>query len=296
MSSGAPLDEQPLKPTRQHSLIFDGASLLLTVAIFLTLLILFTLFVQRQVSRSRINNSRKVPEVRIKALASGKQCQRITQGLDQVEKLRLSYLPKLTDCLAIQTHVRKPYLNRMIALDEITIAIDDTMVHLNPAYGRAPGETTYQYLQRLRKDHLPALPVTLIQKIAFLHEAARHRPAKFQTPQLMELRSNIAQFIRIVNQSREQLAPTTPEKTSKNPLSQWRVIGGGSAKRPRRTPFGGSDGGRFLVQQGYVQTNRSPLVEEEISLLPMGCSSSTENTPKKHQRRQSDSLTRSKEV
>ncbi|CAJ0950232.1 unnamed protein product, partial [Mesorhabditis belari] len=289
-------DEEAKDPpaVQQSFLIFDGASLLYVLTIFLTTIIIMGIFAKRQIVRHRVNFSRKVPEVRLKAIAPKKVCDRVNEKLEQVQKLRQSYLPKLTDCLAIQSHNKKPYLQRMIALDEITMGIDDTMTRINTDYARLPGETTYKYLLRLKKDVLPGLSIALVQRIAYLHESARYRPERFDVPELMELRSLLAQFLKIVNSNGSKITPQTPEKTPKGPLSQWRVIGSGN-KRQRRTPFGGSDGGRLLVQSGYVTNNRGAGIEEQIALLPIG-SSSTEATPKKHVRHQSDMPQRSKEI
>ena len=50
------------------------------------------------------------------------------------------------------------------------------MERINGDFARQPGETTFKYLTRLRATCLPTLTLALIQRIAFLHEAARYRP------------------------------------------------------------------------------------------------------------------------
>uniref|UniRef100_A0A0K0DAW6 NR LBD domain-containing protein n=1 Tax=Angiostrongylus cantonensis TaxID=6313 RepID=A0A0K0DAW6_ANGCA len=47
------------------------------------------------------------------------------------------------------------------------------------------------------RHKMPSLPVPLIQRIAYMHEAARFRPQKFELKHLMELRSLLNQFVKM---------------------------------------------------------------------------------------------------
>ncbi|VDP03666.1 unnamed protein product [Heligmosomoides polygyrus] len=49
------------------------------------------------------------------------------------------------------------------------------MARINPELARQAGESTLAYLTRVRTK-MPSLPIPLIQKIAYMHEAARFRP------------------------------------------------------------------------------------------------------------------------
>lgn len=193
--------------------------------------------------------------------------------LEAVGKMRKSYLPRLTDCTTIGQHSNAPYVHRMIAVDEITLEIDVQLARINPELARQAGESTLAYLTRVRTK-MPSLPIPLIQKIAYMHEAARFRPQKFELKHLMELRSLLNQFVKIIADAPVvgEATPASPAKGILHHLGQKTL-----SNKKRQSKFGGSDGGRLLA---------GAINEERISLLPTGGNRLEAST---RLRRQSDS-------
>lgn len=255
-------------------LIFDGISVLYALALCLLMIIIMAIFVQRQILRLRNNSARQRPNVSLHPI-SKKSCLSIEQALEAVGTMRKSYLPRLTDCTTIRQHSNAPYYHRMIAVDEISLEIDVQLARINPLLARNAGESTLMYLTRVRQK-MPSLPVPLIHRIAYMHEAARFRPQKFELKHLMELRSLLNQFVKIIADAPVVDAPTpaTPAKGILHHLGQKAL-----ANKKRRSKFGGSDGGRLLA--GNVD-------DERVSLLPTGRDHEQLEVPNPH-RRQSDS-------
>ncbi|VDM63633.1 unnamed protein product [Angiostrongylus costaricensis] len=199
-------------------------------------------------------------------------CLAIEQALEAVETMRKSYLPRLTDCTTIGEHSNAPYYHRMIAVDEISLEIDTELcaffeaaglinfhvitlqetksgktdiqpldvqlARIDPQLARNAGESTLAYLTRVRHK-MPSLPVPLIQRIAYMHEAARFRPQKFELKHLMELRSLLNQFVKIIGDAPvvDAATPASPAKGILHHLGQKALV-----NKKRRSNFGGSDG------------------------------------------------------
>ncbi|ETN69620.1 hypothetical protein NECAME_05202 [Necator americanus] len=262
-------------------LIFDGISVLYVLTLCLLMIIIMAIFAQRQILRLRNNSARQRPNVSLKPIAK-KSCFGIEQKLSAVETVRKSYLPRLTDCTMIGQHSNAPYVHRMIAVDEISLeigeksSVDDNsqLARIDPELARQAGESTLAYLTRVRKK-MPSLPVPLSYRIAYMHEAARFRPQRFELKHLMELRSLLNQFVKMhffflhsinsVQACTSRIAeapvvdaatPATPAKGILHHLGQKAL-----PNRKRRPKFGGSDGGRLLA--GCIN-------EEQVSLLPAG--------------------------
>ncbi|RCN45148.1 hypothetical protein ANCCAN_08835 [Ancylostoma caninum] len=72
---------------------------------------------------------------------------------------------------------------------------DSQLARIDPELARQAGESTLAYLTRVRKK-MPSLSVALTHRIAYMHEAARFRPQKFELKHLMELRSLLNQFVK----------------------------------------------------------------------------------------------------
>ncbi|CAJ0595621.1 unnamed protein product [Cylicocyclus nassatus] len=255
-------------------LIFDGISVLYVFTLFLLLIIIMAIFVQRQIFRLRNNSARQRPNVSLKPIAK-RSCLAIEQKLDAVETMRKSYLPRLTDCTTIGQHSSAPYVHRMIAVDEISLEIDSQLARIDPELARQAGESTLAYLTRVRQK-MPSLPVPLIQRIAFMHEAARYRSQKFELKDLMELRSLLNKFVKTIAEAPvvDAATPATPVKGILHHLGQKAL----QSKKRRSKAFGGSDGGRLLA--GYIN-------EEQVSLLPVRSTPQFEDPTRL--RRQSDS-------
>uniref|UniRef100_A0A0N4WRM0 HRDC domain-containing protein n=1 Tax=Haemonchus placei TaxID=6290 RepID=A0A0N4WRM0_HAEPC len=147
------------------------------------------------------------------------------------------------------------------------------LARIDPELAREAGESTLAYLTRVRKK-MPSLPVPLTQKIAYMHEAARFRPQKFELQHLMELRSLLNQFVKIIADAPVVDAATTasPAKGLLHHLGQKAL-----SSKKRQSKFGGSDGGRLLA--GCIN-------EERVSLLPVD---PDRLEPSNRLRRQSDS-------
>ncbi|EYC02251.1 hypothetical protein Y032_0101g3392 [Ancylostoma ceylanicum] len=175
-------------------LIFDGISVLYVLTLCLLMIIIMAIFAQRQILRLRNNSARQRPNVSLKPIAK-KPALGIEQKLTAVETMRKSYLPRLTDCTMIGQHSNAPYIHRMIAVDEISLEIDSQLARIDPELARQAGESTLAYLTRVRKK-MPSLSVALTHRIAYMHEAARFRPQKFELKHLMELRSLLNQFVK----------------------------------------------------------------------------------------------------
>lgn len=255
-------------------LIFDGISVLYALALCLLMIIIMAIFVQRQILRLRNNSARQRPNVSLHPI-SKRSCLSIEQALEAVETMRKSYLPRLTDCTTIGEHSNAPYYHRMIAVDEISLEIDVQLARIDPQLARNAGESTLAYLMRVRHK-MPSLPVPLIQRIAYMHEAARFRPQKFELKHLMELRSLLNQFVKIIGEAPavDAATPASPAKGILHHLGQKAL-----ANKKRRSNFGGSDGGRLLAGN---------VVDESVSLLPSENHRQELKQPTLH-RRQSDS-------
>ncbi|VDL69326.1 unnamed protein product [Nippostrongylus brasiliensis] len=163
-------------------------------------------------------------------------------------------------------------------------SLDDVqLARINPELAREAGETTLAYLTRVR-EKMPSLPVPLTHRIAYMYEAARFRPQKFELQHLMELRSLLNQFVKIIADAPavDAATPASPQKGILHHLGQKAL-----SSKKRQSKFGGSDGGRLLAS--------SINNEERISLLPSGGgrggggSASNRLDPSARLRRQSDS-------
>ncbi|GMT29110.1 hypothetical protein PFISCL1PPCAC_20407 [Pristionchus fissidentatus] len=223
-------------------LILDGISLLYILSVLVMGLIIMGIIVQRQISRNRLNSARRDPQVNFKDLGR-RQRQSIEKNLEIVRTIREGNAPKLTDCTTISEHSNAPYLHRMIAVDEVSHEIESQMERISIDYKRKPGETTLQYLMRLRGSY-PSIPLTLIHRIAFLYECARYRYQKFDMVERMELKSLLSQFMKIVADSQVRAGGGRDETI-------------GSGKQRRRDRFGGSDGVRLLMGSSFLSSSHS---------------------------------------
>ncbi|WKX88142.1 hypothetical protein Q1695_008062 [Nippostrongylus brasiliensis] len=191
--------------------------------------------------------------------------------LEAVGKMRQSYLPRLTDCTTIGQHSNAPYVHRMIAIDEISLEIDVQLARINPELAREAGETTLAYLTRVR-EKMPSLPVPLTHRIAYMYEAARFRPQKFELQHLMELRSLLNQFVKIIADAPavDAATPASPQKGILHHLGQKAL-----SSKKRQSKFGGSDAAVGLAQETAMSVAgvRDPIrnrqyYEERFGLQP----------------------------
>ncbi|PAV56173.1 hypothetical protein WR25_13397 [Diploscapter pachys] len=280
--------QEAKKRSNAMTLIFDGPTLIYAGTLILLILIMLGILIHRQIVRMRNNSVRKPPAVALSSTVPKKRRLEYEAQLNNVQNLRATYKPKLTDCETIRVHEGKPYVHRMIAVEEVALEIDMLLERIDSSLCRNPNESTLAYLQRVRQ-RIPSLDDNLIQRIAFLQESARHRGERFDLEKLMELRSYIKQFIKKVCDDGESSLFGEMEPPSRNLVATLydRIHPNSASSRRRRTKFGGSDGGRLLA---------NTLREEQVPLLPLptiasassiGLSRSTHQTP-----RQSTSLIR----
>ncbi|CAD6186311.1 unnamed protein product [Caenorhabditis auriculariae] len=246
-------------------LVFDGTSLLYVATIFLLMIIIAVIFTQRQILRLRHNAARIKPHVSLDARMLHKKTKTMRQcQLDNVDRLCREYHPRLTDCVAMNTHGKRSYVPRMIAVDDITIELDFQLRHME-GLSRKAGESTLCYLKRLRERDLNSISSSLVHEIAFLEECARFRSNKFGVEEMMRLRSLICTFM-------SKLLATFPKQVVENKA----LSSSGNSALPHRhtrtSRFGGSDGGRLIAREN----------EERRRLIPS-------NEPSSHVRRNSHS-------
>ncbi|CAI4226512.1 unnamed protein product [Auanema sp. JU1783] len=232
---------------------FDFYQISYGVTTCVLVVLVMGIFARRQIVRLRVNSARNKPNVNLPF--SKKARNGIDLQLERVENLRLSYQPRFTECTTICQHNNTPYVNRMIAIDEVALEIDGLMAKLGNE--RQPAEKTVDYLTRLRVK-FPALPASLCYRIAYLHEAARLGPQKFDVEQRMELRSLINQFVKLVGKGDFNIEQPPPSKNIVSSL--YHKLNPSSSQRRNRHKFGGSDGGRLLA---------GTVAEEQVALLPM---------------------------
>ncbi|CAI2321400.1 unnamed protein product [Caenorhabditis sp. 36 PRJEB53466] len=263
--------------------IFDGTSVIYVCAIVALILIWVVIIGQRQIWRHRHNVARVPPQVALKSRMSSKKAQLLrTTQLDAVHRFRSENRARLTDCISLQFHSEKPYVHRMIAVDEVTLEIDGQLSRIEGAVHRYADESTYCYLKRIR-EKVPSIPINVIHRIAFLQESARFRPEKFDVEQVMELRSLLNQFLKILSAEYDSLADEPDTAAPRGVIASFyqfgqKIMPNNSGSKRRRNKFGGSDGVRLLMKER----------EEQLSLLSPLVTKSADS-PHAHLRRQSDS-------
>ncbi|EFO84781.1 hypothetical protein GCK72_001133 [Caenorhabditis remanei] len=263
--------------------IFDGTSVIYVSTLVALILIWVVIIGQRQIWRHRHNVARVRPQIALNSRISSKNAVTLRENqLDAVMRLRCENQARLTDCVSLQFHGEKPYVHRMIAVDEVALEIDGQLNRIEGAVQRQAGESTYSYLKRIR-EKVPSIPLNLVQRIAFLQEAARYRPEKFAVEQVMELRSSLNQFVKILSAEYESLADEPDMAAPRGVIASFyqfgqKIMPNNSGSKRRRNKFGGSDGVRLLMKER----------EEQMSLLsPLARQSA--DSPAPHLRRQSDS-------
>uniref|UniRef100_A0A1I7U6V4 DUF4200 domain-containing protein n=1 Tax=Caenorhabditis tropicalis TaxID=1561998 RepID=A0A1I7U6V4_9PELO len=263
--------------------IFDGTSVIYVSTVVALILIWAAIIGQRQIWRHRHNVARVRPQVDLKSRISSRKAVTLRETqLDAVQRLRSENQARLTDCISLQFHGEKAYVHRMIAVDEVTLEIDGQLNRIEGAVQRHAGESTYSYLKRIR-EKVPSIPMNVIHRIAFLQEAARFRPEKFDVEQVMELRSLLNQFLRILSAEYDSLADEPDITAPRGVIASFyqfgqKIMPNNSGSKRRRNKFGGSDGVRLLMKER----------EEQLSLLsPLARQSA--DSPAPNLRRQSDS-------
>uniref|UniRef100_A0A914IB76 Uncharacterized protein n=1 Tax=Globodera rostochiensis TaxID=31243 RepID=A0A914IB76_GLORO len=237
--------------------LLGGYSWLFALAFILMLAFLFAVFVYRQIGRLRRNNLRQGSGgggggLTMNAIGSdlpAKVRQLINGRIGTVNAFRLCRQPNFTDCSTFGAYAQSPDRFRMIALDEVGRVLDRQLEQLSPTLCRQPGELTWDFLLRVRRQvPLPSLDEPLIARLTFFHEWARFRTDQpFDEAELDELRSLLRRFIKILSQNSQiDRIPVNPASAS-------------TAASPRRRAQTSADGQQLT--EGLAKVERARLEE-----------------------------------
>uniref|UniRef100_A0A914IC85 Uncharacterized protein n=1 Tax=Globodera rostochiensis TaxID=31243 RepID=A0A914IC85_GLORO len=216
--------------------LLGGYSWLFALAFILMLAFLFAVFVYRQIGRLRRNNLRQGSGgggggLTMNAIGSdlpAKVRQLINGRIGTVNAFRLCRQPNFTDCSTFGAYAQSPDRFRMIALDEVGRVLDRQLEQLSPTLCRQPGELTWDFLLRVRRQvPLPSLDEPLIARLTFFHEWARFRTDQpFDEAELDELRSLLRRFIKILSQNSQiDRIPVNPASASTAAFAQTSADG-----------------------------------------------------------------------
>uniref|UniRef100_A0A915ABI7 Hypoxanthine phosphoribosyltransferase n=5 Tax=Parascaris univalens TaxID=6257 RepID=A0A915ABI7_PARUN len=186
-------------------MIIDGYSVLFLFTAGLLLITILVILIQRQIFRLRNNNVRREQNIAIGAGMTKSQKNEVLRRIELVRQFQLLRAPKFTEIGTIAEHASAPYINRMIALDELR-EIDRQLEFINADLVRIAGESTYAYLSRIRRIALPTLSEALIERLGFLAEHCRFRHQPFGEVELAEVRALIKDVVRILNSEQERLS------------------------------------------------------------------------------------------
>ncbi|CAI5438347.1 unnamed protein product [Caenorhabditis angaria] len=251
-----------------RSFELDKITLFYGCGLLLLFIICSAIFVRRQIVRHRKNVARNRPQIALSSrISSSRAINRRENQLNMVMRLRSENQARLTDCVALQSHSDKPYVHRMIAVDAVTLEIDGQLKRIEGAVHRFPEESTYSYLKRIR-EKVPSLPLNVVNRISFLQEAARFRPEKFDVEHVMEVRSLLDQFWKIISSEYTFLDEEPDSNTPSGVIASFyqfgqKIMPNHPSSKRRRNKFGGSDGVRLFLSS----TREQNRVDEQTSLL-----------------------------
>uniref|UniRef100_A0A915Q0M2 Uncharacterized protein n=1 Tax=Setaria digitata TaxID=48799 RepID=A0A915Q0M2_9BILA len=153
----------------------------------------------------RDNSVRREANVVVGAGLSKRKKEELDRGIEIVRQFQLLRAPKFTEIGTIAEHANAPYINRMIAMDELR-EIERQLEFINGDLGRIAGESMYAYLFRIRQIALPSLSEHLCERIGFLAEHCRYRHQPFGEAELAETRALIKEIVKILNNEQERLS------------------------------------------------------------------------------------------
>ncbi|VDK51692.1 unnamed protein product [Anisakis simplex] len=171
----------------------------------LQVIVILVIAIQRQIFRLRNNNVRREQNISIGVGMTKNQRNEVLKRIELVRQFQLLRAPKFTEIGTIAEHANAPYINRMIALDELR-EIDRQLEFVNADLVRSAGESTYLYLTRMKQVALPTLPEQLIERLGFLAEHCRFRHQPFTEKELKEVRALIKDVVRILNSEQQRLS------------------------------------------------------------------------------------------
>uniref|UniRef100_A0A0R3RK65 Dynamin_M domain-containing protein n=1 Tax=Elaeophora elaphi TaxID=1147741 RepID=A0A0R3RK65_9BILA len=194
--------------------------------------IILAIFVQRQIFRMRNNSVRREANIVVGAGLSKRKKEELNRGIEIVRQFQLLRAPKFTEIGTIAEHASAPYINRMIAMDELR-EIERQLEFINGDLGRIAGESMYAYLSRIRQIALPSLSEHLCERIGLLAEHCRYRHQPFGESELTETRALIKEIVKILNNEQERLSALHVKESTSSALQEItkRLTAGESKKR-----------------------------------------------------------------
>ncbi|CAG9529580.1 unnamed protein product [Cercopithifilaria johnstoni] len=186
-------------------MIIDGYSVLFLFTLGVLVTIILAIFVQRQIFRMRNNSVRREANIIVGAGLSKRKKEELDRGIEIVRQFQLLRAPKFTEIGTIAEHASAPYINRMIAMDELR-EIERQLEFINGDLGHIAGESMYAYLSRIRQIALPSLSEHLCERIGLLAEHCRYRHQPFGESELTETRALIKEIVKILNKEQERLS------------------------------------------------------------------------------------------
>ncbi|VDK87815.1 unnamed protein product [Onchocerca ochengi] len=216
-------------------MIIDGYSVLFLFTVGVLITIILAIFVQRQIFRMRDNSIRREANIVVGAGLSKRKKEELDRGIEIVRQFQLLRAPKFTEIETIAEHANAPYINRMIAMDELR-EIERQLEFINGDLGRIAGESMYAYLSRIRQIALPSLSEHLCERIGLLAEHCRYRHQPFGESELTETRALIKEIVKILNNEQERLSALHIKESTSSTLQEItkRLTSGENKKGTRK--------------------------------------------------------------
>ncbi|EJW82686.1 hypothetical protein WUBG_06404 [Wuchereria bancrofti] len=200
-------------------MIIDGYSVLFLFTVGVLITIILAIFVQRQIFRMRDNSVRREANIVVGAGLSKRKKEELDRGIEIVRQFQLLRAPKFTEIGTIAEHANAPYINRMIAMDELR-EIERQLEFINGDLVRIAGESMYAYLSRIRQIALPSLSEHLCERIGLLAEHCRYRHQPFGESELTETRALIKEIVKILNNEQERLSAFHSKESTGSTLQE----------------------------------------------------------------------------
>ncbi|EFO22700.1 hypothetical protein LOAG_05786 [Loa loa] len=200
-------------------MVIDGYSVLFLFTVGVLITIILAIFVQRQIFRMRDNSVRREANIVVGAGLSKRKKEELDRGIEIVRQFQLLRAPKFTEIGTIAEHAGAPYINRMIAMDELR-EIERQLEFINGDLGRVAGESMYAYLSRIRQIALPSLSEHLCERIGLVAEHCRYRHEPFGESELTETRMLIKEIVKILNNEQERLSALHIKESTSSALQE----------------------------------------------------------------------------
>uniref|UniRef100_A0A1I7ZL62 DUF4760 domain-containing protein n=1 Tax=Steinernema glaseri TaxID=37863 RepID=A0A1I7ZL62_9BILA len=235
---------QPLsdRVTLPAGMILDFSHIVFVFSMTLLVIVMTVIFIKRQALRMRNNSARKEVSGVIASELSKRKRDAIVARIAGVGRFRQAHIPTFTDCTIISDHHSSPYVNRMIAIDEIVENIDRQVEMIDPTAARRPGESTYAFLKRLRECAGCRISLSQVERLGYLHELCRFRPQwSFEENHLKELRGLLKDFLKILNEWQKNRSEADATNIGRDDIGSHYRASGAKTKR-MSAPTNGSGG------------------------------------------------------